>query len=284
MENIRLIDEREIFDVTFRIFGTIEEPLFLAKDVAQWINYSKSNGKYKVSQMLSTVDDDEKLVSTLKTPDMKQARDMWFLTEDGLYEVLMQSRMEVAKLFKKQVKAILKEIRKTGSHIKDDKQSEVNAIEKVITKVQDVDVLNLIGSMAEQQKQLIHENTNLQKQIEENKPKLEFVSNVEEATGTFSVGRMAEIMSKNGVMVGRNRMFNWLRESGFLCKQQGVEYNRPKQRMIEQGYMEVSVHVDVQNGRKTIHNTPLVTGKGLVFFFNKYREYLEYKEYMRLFR
>ncbi len=276
MENVNLIEERDVFDVTFRIYGTVEEPLFLAKDVAGWIEHTHT------TNMLRHIDDDDKLNVTLVHAGQK--REVVMLTEDGLYEVLMQSRKPIAKLFKKQVKAILKEIRKTGSHIKDDKQSEVNAIEKVITKVQDVDVLNLIGSMAEQQKQLIHENTNLQKQIEENKPKLEFVSNVEEATGTFSVGRMAEIMSKNGVMVGRNRMFNWLRESGFLCKQQGVEYNRPKQRMIEQGYMEVSVHVDVQNGRKTIHNTPLVTGKGLVFFFNKYREYLEYKEYMRLFR
>lgn len=276
MENVNLIEERDVFDVTFRIYGTVEEPLFLAKDVAGWIEHTHT------TNMLRHIDDDDKLNVTLVHAGQK--REVVMLTEDGLYEVLMQSRKPIAKLFKKQVKAILKEIRKTGSHIKDDKQSEVNAIEKVITKVQDVDVLNLIGNMAEQQKQLIHENTNLQKQIEENKPKLEFVSNVEEATGTFSVGRMAEIMSKNGVMVGRNRMFNWLRESGFLCKQQGVEYNRPKQRMIEQGYMEVSVHVDVQNGRKTIHNTPLVTGKGLVFFFNKYREYLEYKEYMRLFR
>lgn len=276
MENVNLIEERDVFDVTFRIYGTVEEPLFLAKDVAGWIEHTHT------TNMLRHIDDDDKLNVTLVHAGQK--REVVMLTEDGLYEVLMQSRKPIAKLFKKQVKAILKEIRKTGSHIKDDKQSEVNAIEKVITKVQDVEVLNLICSMAEQQKQLIHENTNLQKQIEENKPKLEFVSNVEEATGTFSVGRMAEIMSKNGVMVGRNRMFNWLRESGFLCKQQGVEYNRPKQRMIEQGYMEVSVHVDVQNGRKTIHNTPLVTGKGLVFFFNKYREYLEYKEYMRLFR
>lgn len=115
MENkLEIIREQEVLGKQFRIYGTFDEPLFLAKDVAEWIDYSKSNGKYKVSQMLSTVDDDEKGIYIVGTPG--GAQEMWFLTEDGLYEVLMQSRKPVAKQFKKKVKAILKEIRKTGSY------------------------------------------------------------------------------------------------------------------------------------------------------------------------
>lgn len=119
---LKVIHEQEVLGKEFKIYGTTEQPLFLAKDVAEWIDYGKSNGKYKVSQMVSTVDEDEKLVSTLKTPAMNQAREMTFLTEDGLYEVLMQSRKPIAKQFKKKVKEILKTIRKTGGYVNNEDQ------------------------------------------------------------------------------------------------------------------------------------------------------------------
>lgn len=115
MNNVQVINEQEALGKQFRIYGTIDEPLFLAKDVAEWIDYSKTGkGAYDVSRMLSTVDEDEKLIRTIFVSG--QNREMWFLTEDGLYEVLMQSRKPIAKQFKKKVKAILKEIRKTGRY------------------------------------------------------------------------------------------------------------------------------------------------------------------------
>lgn len=76
-----------------------QECLFLAKDVAEWIEYSGRTG-----QLLNTVDEDEKLMNTIYASG--QRRQMWFLTEDGLYEVLMQSRMPIAKAFKKEVKKL----------------------------------------------------------------------------------------------------------------------------------------------------------------------------------
>ena len=116
MENkLEIIKEQEVLGKQFRIYGTFDEPLFLAKDVAEWIEYATtSKGARNVSMMLKSVDEDEKLVSTILISG--QNREMWFLTEDGLYEVLMQSRKPIAKQFKKKVKAILKEIRKTGSY------------------------------------------------------------------------------------------------------------------------------------------------------------------------
>lgn len=80
----------------FKMYGTFDEPLFLAKDVAEWIENSN------VSQMLNVVDDDEKGLYNVYTLGGNQ--NVWFLTEDGLYEVLMQSRKPIAKQFKKQVK------------------------------------------------------------------------------------------------------------------------------------------------------------------------------------
>lgn len=108
-EFVGVIYERELFDKTFRVYGSAENPLFLAKDVAEWIDYSKSgNGSYNITQMLNFVDEDEKVFASTKNV----SREVWFPTEDGLYEVLMQSRKPVAKQFKKKVKEILKEIRK----------------------------------------------------------------------------------------------------------------------------------------------------------------------------
>ena len=117
MTEIRIIDERVVFEKKFRVYGDFENPLFLARDVAEWIEYSKSgNGSYNISNMLKTVDENEKLI--LKILVAGQMRDTYFLTEDGLYEVLMQSTKPMAKEWKKKVKEILKEIRKTGSYTK----------------------------------------------------------------------------------------------------------------------------------------------------------------------
>ena len=90
------------------IYNTIENPLFLAKDVAEWIEHSQ------VSRMIQSVDEDEKVVNIVHTLGGNQKS--WFLTEDGLYEVFMQSLKPIAKQFKKKIKEILKEIRKTGHY------------------------------------------------------------------------------------------------------------------------------------------------------------------------
>lgn len=90
---VQIIKEQEVLGKEFKIYGTIEEPLFLAKDVAEWIDYSVSN----VSKMLDKVDDDEKTTRTIST-NGNYKTEAWFLTEDGLYEVLMQSRKPIIML------------------------------------------------------------------------------------------------------------------------------------------------------------------------------------------
>ena len=137
MNELQIIDQREVLGREFRIYGDFENPLFLAKDVAEWIDYAKtSQGYYDVSNMLKTIDNEEKLLRKIFVSG--QNRDMWFLTEDGLYEVLMLSTKPIAKEFKKQVKEILKTIRKTGSYSK-------------TMSVQDV----LIATL-EEQKKMVH--------------------------------------------------------------------------------------------------------------------------------
>ena len=127
-EVLKVIDKREILGKDFKIYGTIDEPLFLAKDVAEMIEYSKdSKGNYRLYAMVDTVDEDEKM--KIKHPNSNGAYvEQWFLTEDGLYEVLMLSQKPIAKPFKKQIKKVLKELRTTG---------KVDLIEKAINNIQD---------------------------------------------------------------------------------------------------------------------------------------------------
>ena len=101
---LQIIEQREILGKQLTMYGDFEEPLFLAKEVAEWIENKQP------TQMVELVDEDEKLKCIINTSG--QNREMWFLTENGLYEVLMQSRKPIAKQFKKEVKTLLKNIRK----------------------------------------------------------------------------------------------------------------------------------------------------------------------------
>ena len=128
-KELQIIDERELLGKHFVIYGTKEEPLFKAKDVGIAIGY-KDNPSLSVT-ISKLVDDDEKIKIAV-SPMLLKGRDRvdcmtnwrnakpqkaWFLTEDGLYEVLMVSKMPKAKQFKKEVKKILKDIRLTGGYI-----------------------------------------------------------------------------------------------------------------------------------------------------------------------
>lgn len=121
---IQVLSETELLGHKFTVYGTAENPLFLAKEVAEVLNYSESNS----NKLTNLVESDEKVRNIITTPGGNQ--EVWFLTEDGLYEVLMQSRKPIAKEFKKGVKEILKAIRKTGGYLatkQDDTPEEIMA-------------------------------------------------------------------------------------------------------------------------------------------------------------
>lgn len=109
MNEIKIINKSTFLDKEIDVWGSVEQPLFRAKDVADWIKHSD------VSTMLKNIDDDEKLTQAIIVSG--QRRNVWFLTEDGMYDVLLLSRTEKAKQFKKGVKAILHEIRTKGGYI-----------------------------------------------------------------------------------------------------------------------------------------------------------------------
>lgn len=113
MNELKVLNEQEVLGKQFKVYGTAEEPLFMAKDVAEWIEYDTSS----INKMLANVDDDEKVRKNV--PTLGGMQESWCLTENGLYEVLMQSRKPIAKQFKKEVKEILKTIRKHGIYATD---------------------------------------------------------------------------------------------------------------------------------------------------------------------
>lgn len=119
MSNLQVIDKRKVLGFDFKIYGDLENPLFLAKDVAEWIGHSS------VTMMLKTIDDEEKIKISPKQSlgQLTSNNEYWFLTEDGLYEVLMISNKPTAKEFKKKVKEILKELRKGNKLIVDSNSS-----------------------------------------------------------------------------------------------------------------------------------------------------------------
>ena len=182
---LTVIDEREILGKQFRVYGDFENLLFLAKDVAEWIDYSKkSNGSYDVNSMLRMVDEDEKLVRKISVSG--QNRNMWFLTEDGFYEVCMQSTKPNAKIFKKEVKKILKTIRKTGMYMTDNVWDTItNNPEKL------GEVLINYGKVKRELEQLEEENQIQKQLIAEYKPIKEYVDTILSSEDTMTITQIA---------------------------------------------------------------------------------------------
>ena len=149
-EKINTLGNYEILGHEFNIYGTYEEPLFLAKDVAEWIGHSD------VSMMLKKIDEDEKVTSIVCTLGGNQSA--WFLTENGMYEVLMQSRKPIAKSFKKEVKTILKEIRKNGGYLV---RRPDDTPEQIITRALNV-AAETLEQLMEQNQRLKSENDHYQ--------------------------------------------------------------------------------------------------------------------------
>lgn len=220
---LEVINEQEVLGKQFRIYGTVENPLFLAKDVAEWIDYSKtSKGAYNVSIMLSKIDDDEKgikIVNTLGGP-----QEMWFLTEDGLYEVLMQSRKPIAKQFKKKVKEILRTIRKHGAYMTDDVLEQALADPRAMAQI----LINLADEK-EKNRRLAEANKEKDEQIAVIQPKADYVDDALKTTGgTFTLTHLCKLHGE-GILKSAKKLNEFLEADGVTHGKQ----HQPDQRFID---------------------------------------------------
>ena len=244
---LTIINEQEVLGKHFTVYGTADEPLFLAKDVAEWIEHSKP------SIMVDTVDEDEKLRETIFTSG--QNREVWFLTENGLYEVLMQSRKPLAKEFKKKVKEILKSIRKHGLYATD---QLLNNPDFAIAAFQ-----ALKEERARKQA--------LEAQIEADRPKVLFADAVSASKSSCLIGELAKILKQNGIDIGQNKLFQWLRSNGYIISRRGESWNQPTQKSMQLGLFELKkTNINHADGHTTVNTTTKVTGKGQQYFINKF--------------
>lgn len=222
------------------------EPLFVAKDVCDALLLGRHQDSTRY------LDDDEKRVCLVDTPSGQQ--NMVAVTEAGLYTLILRSRKPEAKAFKRWVThEVLPAIRKDGGYMvarKDETPEETMARAVLIA-------------------QATIERQN--KQIEEMRPKAVFADAVSVSKSTILVGDLAKILRQNGFEVGANRLFGILREQGYLCKQKGAMWNMPTQRSMELGLFVVKeTTITHSDGHSSINKTPKVTGKGQIYFINRF--------------
>lgn len=246
MKDLKIIEQREVLGKEFKIYGDFENPLFLAKDVAEWIEYDVSS----VNKMIVIVDDTEKVRKTI--PTLGGSQECWFLTEDGLYEVLMQSRKPIAKEFKREVKQILKSVRKHGLYATEELLNNPDFM---------IEAFKALKEEREARKSLEEENEKLQ-------PLALFAKSVSASHTSILVGELAKLLKQNGVDIGQTRLFAWLRDKGYLMKS-GSSRNMPTQRAMEQQLFEIKESSYINSeGVTVVTKTTKVSGKGQVYFVN----------------
>lgn len=232
------------------------EPYFVGKDVAAVLGYQNPN-----EAIVEHIDDDDKLNSkTLSSFNLNLGqRGGWLINESGLYALILSSKLPTAKKFKRWVTSeVLPTIRKHGAYMTAD------TIKKAMQSP------DFIIQLATELKSEQEKNRALSDKIEADKPKTIFADAVSVSHTSILIGDLAKLIRQNGVDIGQKRLFAWLRENGYLMKT-GSSYNMPTQRAMDSKLFEVKETVVTHaDGHTSINRTPKVTGKGQIFFINKF--------------
>lgn len=242
-----------------RVIEINNEPFFVGKDVATVLGY-----KDTVNALKSHVEKEDKLGWQITTSGQK--RNVTIINESGLYSLVLSSKLESAKRFKRWVTSeVLPSIRKHGAYL---------TPETLEQTMQDPDFLIgiLNGLKEEQQKRRAAELAHQEAQsiIQQQRPKVLFAELIETSKSSILVRELAKLLKQNGVDFGEKRLFAWLRENGYLIKRLGTDYNMPTQRSMDLGLFEIKeTPIPRSSGITTINKTPKVTGKGQLYFLNK---------------
>ena len=226
-------------------------PWFVGKDVAAALGDSDVN-----KAIAMHVDDEDKLND--KSSSSLGQRGGWVINESGLYSLVLSSKLPTAKKFKRWVTSeVIPSIRKHGGYLTPDKVEELlinpDAVIKMLTAIKDEREARQAAEM----------------QIEENRPKVLFADAVSASKQSILIGELAKLLKQNGVEIGQQRLFEWLRNKGYLIRRQGTDRNMPTQRAMELGMFEIKeTTISHSDGHISINKTPKVTGKGQVYFIN----------------
>ncbi len=222
-----------------------DEPWFVVADVAKVIEATNP------TDLVKLVDDEDKSRQSLGSGSPKN-----IINESGLYQILIRSNNKNAKPFRKWVtREVLPTIRKHGAYMTDSKAQDV---------ISGSGLADLLLQAGNQIKQLELEKSKMQ-------TKALFADSVSASENTILIRDLAKILKQNGIEIGEKRLFIWLRENGYLVKKVGSDYNSPTQRSMNLGILEFTENTHVHNsGRITVTKTPKVTGKGQIYFVNKF--------------
>lgn len=239
----------------FGAIRTIEkdgEPWFVGKDVAAALGYERPT-----KAILDHVDDEDKDEVPIQD-SIGRSQNTPIINESGLYSLVLSSKLPTAKKFKRWITSeVIPSIRKHGAYMTPDKLEEV--LLKPDTLIQLAQNLK-----AEQEKRRA-----LEAKVETDKPKVLFAESVEAAKTSILIGELAKLLKQNGINIGQNRLFQWLRQNGYLIRRQGSDYNMPTQRAMEMGLFEIKeTTITHSDGHIHVSKTPKVTGKGQVYFVN----------------
>lgn len=228
------------------------EPYLVGKDVAEILGYQNAS-----KALLDHVDDEDKLYNG--TLSSLGQRGGWLINESGLYALVLSSKMQEAKKFRRWItREVIPSIRKTGGYVSDEQQF----IETYLPYADDGTKALFSQTLGALRK--------ANAKIEADKPKVLFADAVSASNTAILVGDLAKLIKQNGVDIGQKRLFEWMRENGYLIKN-GTSRNMPTQRSMDQGLFHVKeTTITNPDGSIRITRTTKVTGKGQNFFVNKF--------------
>lgn len=248
------MNELQVFNYNGNEVRTIQkdgEPWWVLKDVCEVLDISQA---VRVAERL----DEDEVSQTHITDSLGRQQSTYIINESGLYNVILRSDKPEAKPFRKWVTSeVLPSIRKHGAYMTPQKIEEALLNPDTIIKL----ATNL---KAEREKRM-----ELERQAEKDKPLVTFANSVSVAKASILVGELAKLLKQNGVDMGQNRLFTWMRENGYLISQKGTDYNMPTQRSMEMELFEIKLTtISHGDGHTSLNKTPKVTGKGQIYFIN----------------
>lgn len=243
--------ENESFG-SVRVAGTSENPMFCLTDICRVLDLQVTPTKNRLKQ------DGVSLIKVIDSLGREQ--EATFINEQNLYKVIMRSDKPQAEPFQDWVCGeVLPSIRKTGSYSVQPKTPQTY-----------LEALKPLVAAEEEKERLQLEVKKRDEQIAEDAPRVLFSKAVETAKRSCLVAELAKILQQNGVNIGQNRLFAWMRGNGYLCSK-GQYYNQPTQKAMELGLFELKqTAINKPDGSVLVTTTTKVSGAGQVYFVNKF--------------
>lgn len=250
MNNIQVFENEEFGNI--RTIEINEKPYFVGVDVAKALGYS--NPRDALSRHCKGVVKRDTLTN-------RGVQRLSYINEGDLYRLIIKSKLPSAEKFELWVfEEVLPSIRQNGGYIMNQENlSDSELLAKAVLVAQKT-IANK-DKIIEQQKA----------KIEQDKPKALFADAVSASKTSILVGELAKILKQNGADIGQNKLFAWMREKGYLIKRKGSDYNMPTQKSMEMGLFEIKeTSITKPDGSTHISKTTKVTGKGQIYFTNKF--------------